>query len=76
MIGVTPYRDLGDRIRHLRHQAGLRQVDCAVRAGIQQSQLSTMERGLNRCSPVRLRRLAAVLSADYDELVRLAGYRN
>ena len=75
MSGERPYRELGTRIRALRQAAGRNQSDCAQRAGMHQSQLSLVEHGYQRPGLERLRRLADVLGADYEELARLAGYR-
>lgn len=62
---LAPHEDealeLGREIRNLRVQAGLRLSDLAAEAGVSQSLISQIERGLASPSITTLRRLAAAL---------------
>ena len=54
---------LGYRIKELRHNAGLSQVELATKAGINQSDLSKVEKGLANPSVKILSRILSVLNA-------------
>ncbi len=57
-------RALGDRIRHLRREAGLTQVALATELGLRQSSVSEWETGRTAPEPGSLTRLAEVLGLD------------
>ena len=70
-----PYAALGETLRAARTQAGLSQRAAGRAAGVGTTQYSLAERGYERLGRERLRRVAAVLGLDAEELVRLADYR-
>src|SRR5687768_2917336 len=60
---------IGRRIREVRIEHGFRnQAEFARRVGLHPSQLSRMERGLQRIDSVLLRRIADALSVPLDSL--------
>ena len=75
MTALRPDKQaLATRLRALREARGLLQREVARAAGVTQAYVSHLERGRVGASPATLRRLAAVLGVDPDELLRLAGY--
>lgn len=68
------YIALGRRIKALRERRGLSQPALADLAGISPGYPPRIENGDNCPSPVVLKRIAAALDADYNELATLAGY--
>ena len=66
---------LGPRIRRLRTEQGLTQDRLALRARVDQSGLSKLERQASkRMGPVPLTRIAEVLGITFDELVEGTDY--
>lgn len=61
--------DLGGRIRWLREDRGLAQVEVATEAGMDQAKLSSIERGKCYVSGVELADIAAVLSVSALDLI-------
>ncbi len=55
---------VGQRLRALRHEAGLTQSDLAVRLGTTQSAVARLEAGRQRLSLASLQRAAAELGCD------------
>ena len=68
---------LGPRVRRMRLEHGFTQDEVALRAKVDQSSLSKLER-LNprQMGPVSLSRVAAVLGLTLDELVEGTDYAN
>ena len=72
-LGVEP---LGSRIRRLRQEQGLTQDGLSLKARVDQSSLSKIERLAQRpWGPVPLTRLAKTLGLTVDELVEGTDYR-
>ena len=69
------YAELEQHLRPVRQAAGLSQLQLVRQAQIARRELARIEAGVKGCGPERLRRLAAVLEADYAELARLAGHQ-
>ena len=67
-------RELGARLRALRLARHLLQSHVSAAAGVTSEYIADIEAGRVRPSPEVLRRLAAALGGDADELTRLAGY--
>ena len=66
---------LGSRIRRIRQELGLTQDGLALRADVDQSGLSKLERlKQKRMGPVQLTHLAKVLGMTLDELVTGTDY--
>lgn len=66
--------DFGERLRELRKQQSLSQRELAALVGIDFTYLSKIEVGrMDPPSEAVIRKLAAVLGADEDELINLAG---
>ncbi len=64
----------GRAIRALRRRAGLRQVDVAVRAGVSQATVSTVELGhLDRLQVATVRAVAAAVGAEWQPDLRWRG---
>lgn len=59
--------DMGERIREARKQRGLSQEAVAYRVGLEQTELSKIERGRRQPSPEILERIWAVLNPAEDE---------
>jgi transcriptional regulator with XRE-family HTH domain len=73
-------REMGARLRALRTERGLKQVEVARAAGLNKWTVSHIENGERRTRPETLRRIVATLgyrgrelTAVVDELVDLAG---
>lgn len=65
---------LGDYVKRERSRLGLSQIELAKEAGIQQPNLSDIERGRNQnTSPDTRRRLAAALGVSHLDLLIAAG---
>jgi len=66
---------LGERIRRVRKERGLGLRQTATKTGISATFLSRVETGKEPATPSEetLRKLAAVLDDDFDELMQLAG---
>lgn len=64
-------KDVGSIIRRHRKERGLTQIDLAAMIGVQQSDLSRMERGEYRVSLESLFRLLEVFSLNFDEFFNL-----
>jgi len=79
---VTPRRlgDAGDwqrlagRLVELRRARQMSQFELGRAIGLSAAYIDGLERGQHRPRTWRLRKLAAVLGADYGELAGLAGY--
>jgi transcriptional regulator with XRE-family HTH domain len=66
--------ELGRLVRALRRRRGLRQADCAAKAGVHRSTWSLVERGhLDRTSLATIRRCLAVLEVTLDLAPRWRG---
>lgn len=76
------YRRLGMRIAELRvlwerrHGERLTQEELARRVGLSSGYMSNIENGWSQVSTKHLKRIAAVLETDYNELARLAEYQD
>lgn len=64
--------DIGQRIRSIRKQRGLSQEKVAYAAGLEQTQLSKIERGVVRPSVAVARRLALALDLPENAFLREA----
>lgn len=65
--GRDPER-IGARVRRLRSERGMSQDRLALEAHVDQSGLSKFERGVTNIGEVPLRRIAAVLKIQFEEL--------
>ncbi len=66
---------LGTYLMMLRNEKGLSQRELAERSGVSNTELSRIEAGKRqKPSPVILRAVANALSADYTDLMKIAGY--
>lgn len=63
---TTPSISAGAQLRHLRQQAGLCQLDCALIAGISQRHLSCIETGRAKPGPGTLHNLLTALDAPLE----------
>jgi transcriptional regulator with XRE-family HTH domain len=63
-IGMSEVAAIGSRLRHLRKERGLTQADLARQIGIQQSDLSRMEKGEYRVSLDNLFKILGVFDLD------------
>lgn len=61
----------GERVRELRHAAGLTQEALADRAGLPHTHISAMERGIKLPNLLTLLRLAVALDCKVAKLVRV-----
>ena len=61
----------GERLRELRHAAGLTQEALADRAGLPHTHISAMERGIKLPNLLTLLRLAVALDCKVAKLVRV-----
>jgi transcriptional regulator with XRE-family HTH domain len=61
----------GERLRELRHAAGLTQEALADRAGLPHTHISAMERGIKLPNLLTLLRLAVALDCKVVKLVRV-----
>ena len=58
---MTNGADLGERIARVRHEAGLTQLECATRVGLNRSSLAKIELGQRRVSALELSDIADAL---------------
>ncbi len=58
---MTNAADLGERIARVRHEAGLTQLECAARVGLNRSSLAKIELGQRRVSALELSDIANAL---------------
>jgi len=65
---ATPAADVGARLRSLRKERHLTQTELARQIGIQQSDLSRMEKGEYRVSLDNLFKILAVFDLNFDDL--------
>ncbi len=63
---TTPPTSAGAQLRHLRQQAGLSQLDCALITGISQRHLSCIETGRAKPSPGTLHNLLTALDVTLE----------
>ena len=63
---TTPPTSAGAQLRHLRQQAGLSQLDCALITGISQRHLSCIETGRAKPSPGTLHNLLTALDVPLE----------
>ena len=63
-------KELGERVRALRIQKGLTQVELAKKLGMTQSNISELERGIRGLTIRHVLKLANILSASTDEILR------
>jgi transcriptional regulator with XRE-family HTH domain len=70
---TTPREQLGSKLRHLRLRAGLSGDALAEQAGLSQSKVSRVERGLSLPSVDELRAWTGTTQATTDELTEIAG---
>jgi transcriptional regulator with XRE-family HTH domain len=61
----------GQRLRELRHAAGLTQEGLADRAGLPHTHISAMERGIKLPNLITLLRLALALDCKVAKLIRV-----
>lgn len=66
---VVPKKDLGTRVRSLRQQRGITQVELAQALGLTQSNVSAIERGARGITIHQVVELARVLRASTDEIL-------
>ncbi|XXE57190.1 helix-turn-helix transcriptional regulator [Pseudomonas sp. R1-15] len=64
---AAPPASAGAQLRHLRQQAGLSQLDCALITGISQRHLSCIETGRAKPSPGTLHNLLAALDVPLEQ---------
>lgn len=69
---MTLQRFLGERLRALRHSAGLSQEDAAAAAGMTRSQYAHIESGRNAVASTRLPALATAFGLTSSELLAAA----
>ena len=76
MVHLDPSRDsaflgagLGDRIRRLRRDRGMTQIDLSRAANVNQGHLSSIERGLRAPSPNTLKAIAVALGVPDSVLI-------
>jgi transcriptional regulator with XRE-family HTH domain len=69
---TTPREQLGSKLRHLRQRAGLSGDALAEQAGLSQSKVSRVERGLSLPSVDELRAWTGATQATTDELTEIA----
>lgn len=62
-------KELGERVRTLRIQKGLTQVELAKKLGMTQSNISELERGIRGLTIRHVLKLANILSASTDEIL-------
>lgn len=62
-------KNLGERIRALRLQKGLTQVELGKKMGMTQSNISEIERGIRGLTVRQLLRLSSILSASTDSIL-------
>jgi transcriptional regulator with XRE-family HTH domain len=60
---------VGDRVRSARSRAGISQSELAIETGIQQAQVSRLERGHHSPRLYTLKRVAAALGCTPSELL-------
>lgn len=68
--GSDEVRQFGDRLRQLRVECGMSQVDLADAADLARPTVSKIERGLQDVTVVVLRRLARALGVEPAELLK------
>lgn len=66
---ILSKENIGGRIRALRIQRGLTQVDLGKKLGMPQSNVSELERGVRGLTVRQLLKLSSILSATTDEIV-------
>lgn len=67
---------LGTRIRRIRQERGMTQDSLALKAKVDQSGLSKLERGMSKkMGPFPLSRIAHVLDVSFDDLVTGTDFR-
>jgi len=66
---IVPKKDLGTRVRSLRQQRGITQVELAQALGLTQSNVSAIERGARGITIHQVVELARVLRASTDEIL-------
>lgn len=64
-------RVFGHRLRQVREEAGLTQVQTALATGFTQQDISAYERGVSEPSMARLKRLLEVYDASADDVLSL-----
>ncbi|PKM83687.1 MAG: hypothetical protein CVU88_01720 [Firmicutes bacterium HGW-Firmicutes-13] len=70
-------KNLGEFITRIRYRRGLSQRKLATRAGISNSTVHRIEKGIiKNVKPQVLRKLSDALSLPYQELLYYAGYLN
>ena len=70
-VARTPGALFGDRVRELRQERGLTQVDLSERLGLPQSRISEIESGTRAPNLVTILRLAVALECKVTDLVRV-----
>lgn len=68
-VARTPGGMFGDRVREIRHEKGLTQVDLSDRLGLPQSRVSEIESGARAPNLVTILRLAVALDCKVTELM-------
>lgn len=68
---VVPPREIGQRLRAIRLQHGLSQVELARTLGVHQTNVSEIERGIRGLSVQHLAKLAKALKASPDQILGL-----
>jgi transcriptional regulator with XRE-family HTH domain len=66
---VLSKEDFGGRIRALRMQKGMTQVDLGKKLGMPQSNVSELERGVRGLTVRQLLKLSTILSVSTDEIL-------
>jgi transcriptional regulator with XRE-family HTH domain len=67
---------LGDRVREIRQQKGLTQVDLSTRLSLPQSRVSEIESGVRAPNLVTILRLAVALDCKVSELMSVFDRRD
>lgn len=66
---ILSKENIGERIRALRIQRGLTQVELGKKLGMPQSNVSELERGVRGLTVRQLLKLSSILSATTDEIL-------
>ncbi|ALE06931.1 XRE family transcriptional regulator [Arthrobacter sp. ERGS1:01] len=64
------YREFRELLKHLRLEAGVRQIDLAEKLGVQQSFVSKYESGERRLDVIETARIAGALGTSLQKIVQ------
>lgn len=71
IVGMSGFQDIdGERIRALRRERMISQLELSKTTGIGQATLSVLERGVRQARPRTVRKLAEALGVEPTELIK------